>query len=69
MPGSGFRAVFPTTGTFAIFCSYTGLFVNLGILVTASKSPDGTFPYNPTTVVLLTEFTKMAICLLLHLKE
>eukprot|EP00039_Didymoeca_costata_P026724 m.16519 g.16519 ORF g.16519 m.16519 type:complete len:364 (+) comp5717_c0_seq1:29-1120(+) len=59
----GWKDVFPTPWTPIIFITYVMLFVNMGLLVTTSKNKDGTFPYNATTVVMLTEFTKLIICL------
>ena len=36
------------------------------MLVTASKSPDGSYLYNPVTVVLLIEVLKLATSVFLH---
>lgn len=64
----GFRALFvenkdlfPTKWSLAIFVTYMGLFVSQGLLVTASRMGDHTYPYNPTVVVLLTETLKLSI--------
>lgn len=61
--------LFPTTLSFIVFISYMGLFINQGILVTASKSKDNSYSYNTVTVVLLTEVLKLAAATALFLKD
>eukprot|EP00053_Salpingoeca_punica_P008106 m.73386 g.73386 ORF g.73386 m.73386 type:complete len:333 (+) comp14454_c0_seq2:195-1193(+) len=67
------KDLFPTKGTFIIFVGYMALFVNLGLLVTATKQagPDGSssLPYNPIVVVFLTEFVKLVSSIALYLNE
>lgn len=58
--------VFPSKGSFAIFCSYISLFVSSGLLVTA-VSKQNIYGFNKTIAILLTEFLKLLICLLIHL--
>lgn len=45
------------------------LFVNQGLLVTATKNKDNKFDYNPITVVLMTEALKLIIALGIFLKS
>jgi len=40
-----------------------------GLLVTASRKGDSTYPYNPTTVVLLTEAAKLLMSVVGYSKE
>lgn len=54
--------LFPTKTSVAVFVSYMALFINQGILVTATKKTDNTYDYNPTTVVLFTECLKLLVC-------
>ncbi|RUS79921.1 hypothetical protein EGW08_012309 [Elysia chlorotica] len=61
--------LFPTTLSFIVFISYMGLFINQGILVTASKSKDNSYSYNTVTVVLLTEVLKLAAAAALFVKD
>ncbi|KAH9523043.1 hypothetical protein Btru_065588 [Bulinus truncatus] len=46
-----------------------GLFINQGILVTASKSKDNKYSYNTVTVVLLTEVLKLVAAAILFIKD
>ena len=52
------KEIFPTASSVVIFISYMALFINQGILVTASRMGGKTYPYNPAAVVLLTEVLK-----------
>ena len=52
------KDIFPTASSVLIFISYMALFINQGILVTASRMGGKTYPYNPAAVVLLTEVLK-----------
>ncbi|XP_045160236.2 UDP-galactose transporter senju-like [Mercenaria mercenaria] len=63
------KDLFPTKMSFVYFISYMGLFINQGILVTASKSKNNTYSYNTVTVVLLTECVKLVAAILIYLKE
>jgi len=65
----GVSELFPTKLSFVVFISYMGLFINQGILVTASKSKDNTYSYNTVTVVLLTEFIKLIAAAIVYVKE
>lgn len=55
------REIFPTASSVVIFTSYMALFINQGILVTASRMGEKTYPYNPALVVLLTEVIKFIV--------
>lgn len=61
--------LFPDNLHFFLFSFYICLFVNQGILVTASKESDGSYKYNTTTVVLLTETVKLILAVGLYLRE
>ncbi|XP_059138671.1 UDP-galactose transporter senju-like [Physella acuta] len=61
--------LFPTKLSFVVFITYMGLFINQGILVTASKSKDNTYKYNIVTVVLLTETLKLVVAAILFVKD
>lgn len=61
--------LFPTKLHAVIFVAYMGLFINQGILVTATKDKDSHYPYNPTTIVLLAEFLKLLVASTLFIKE
>ncbi|GFO10148.1 CMP-sialic acid transporter 1-like [Plakobranchus ocellatus] len=61
--------LFPTTLSFVVFVSYMGLFINQGILVTASKSKDNSYNYNTVTVVLLTEVFKLLAAAFIFVKD
>ncbi|XP_076038525.1 UDP-galactose transporter senju [Oratosquilla oratoria] len=60
--------LFPTKTSFIIFILYMALFINQGIVVTASQRADSSYGYNTVTVVLLTEATKLVVSLLAYLK-
>lgn len=66
---SDLKNVFPTKLHAVIFIGYMALFINQGILITASKEKGKTYPYNPTTTVLLSEFLKMITAAALFTKE
>lgn len=61
--------MFPTKLSFFVFVAYMGLFINQGILVTASKSKDNSYSYNTVTVVLMTECLKLVAATLFYLKD
>ncbi len=52
-----------------VFFAYVLLFVSQGLLVKASMEPDGSFAYNTTTVVLLTECIKLVLACSWYLHE
>ncbi|KAK3595545.1 hypothetical protein CHS0354_021653 [Potamilus streckersoni] len=59
---------FPTKLSFVYFVAYMGLFINQGILVTASKTKNNAYQYNTVTVVLLTECLKLIAAILIYLR-
>ncbi|XP_043228826.1 UDP-galactose transporter senju-like isoform X2 [Amphibalanus amphitrite] len=63
------RDLFPTKWSLFIFIAYMALFINQGILVTATKNKDNSYDYNTVTVVILTEFTKLFMSLALYLHK
>ena len=63
------KDLFPTKWSFCIFVTYMALFTCQGILVTASRLGDNTYPYNTTTVVLLTEVTKLIFATLAYISR
>ena len=64
----GLAALFPSQRSLVVFVTYMALFINQGILVTASKSSDNSYHYNTVTVVLLTEVLKLLTAALAYLK-
>lgn len=66
---SHFKDVFPTKTSLAVFIGYMGLFVNQGLLVTASRLGGDVYPYNPTAVILVTEIVKFGLASLVYLKK
>eukprot|EP00095_Tigriopus_kingsejongensis_P007665 maker-scaffold156_size297567-snap-gene-0.21 protein:Tk07665 transcript:maker-scaffold156_size297567-snap-gene-0.21-mRNA-1 annotation:"hypothetical protein D910_11688" len=63
------RDIFPTRLSKGIFVAYMALFIAQGLLVTASRKGTDIYPYNPTTVVLLTELIKLTLATLIFLKD
>ncbi|TRY78873.1 hypothetical protein TCAL_08773 [Tigriopus californicus] len=63
------KDLFPTRLSLVVFVGYVGLFTAQGLLVTASRNGNTTYPYNTTTVVLLTEVLKLALSTLIFLKD
>ncbi|XP_069171710.1 UDP-galactose transporter senju isoform X2 [Procambarus clarkii] len=61
--------LFPTPWSFVIFVAYMVLFINQGIIVTASQRADSSYSYNTVTVVFLTEATKLLTSLIIFLKD
>ncbi|KAF5304560.1 hypothetical protein FQA39_LY09611 [Lamprigera yunnana] len=61
--------VFPTRTSAVIFVLYIGLFVNQGILVTASQESGNTYEYDIVAVVLLTELFKLLASVALYCKD
>ena len=61
--------VFPNKTSLMVFLGYMGLFVNQGLLVTASRMGGDIYPYNPALVVLATEITKLIMVTLIYLKS
>lgn len=71
--GSDLRAtleqIFPTRLTALVFVGYMALFINLGLLVTASKNEKGELSYNPVTVIFITETLKLLASTTIYLRE
>ncbi|KAK3748725.1 hypothetical protein QZH41_015671 [Actinostola sp. cb2023] len=63
------KNLFPTKIHLVIFVGYMTLFINQGILITASKNSNNNYAYNPTTVVLFTEMVKLLVACILQLRE
>ncbi|XP_050296196.1 UDP-galactose transporter senju [Anthonomus grandis grandis] len=63
------RELFPSKFSFIIFVVYILLFVNQGILVTASQQSNNKYDYNIVTVVLCTEFLKLLLSCILYCRE
>ncbi|XP_047002356.1 UDP-galactose transporter senju [Schistocerca americana] len=61
--------LFPTKWSVVIFIAYMVLFINQGILVTASQSSTSTYSYNTVTVVLLTEVVKLVVSVSIYCKD
>jgi len=55
------KDLFPTKWSLVIFLTYMALFTSQVILVTASRGGKSTYPYNTTSVVLLTEVVKLVL--------
>ena len=55
------KDLFPTKWSLVIFGLYMALFTSQGLLVTASRNGQLSYPYNTTAVVLLTEVVKLVI--------
>ena len=60
--------IFPSVSSVVIFFTYMIVCLQQALLVTASRTENKTYPYNPASVVLLTEAAKfsMAIAFLLN---
>ncbi|KXJ17474.1 UDP-galactose transporter senju [Exaiptasia diaphana] len=63
------KNLFPTKVHFMIFIGYMTLFINQGLLITASKDKNGHYNYNTTTVVMFTETVKLLVACVLQLRE
>lgn len=63
------EGLFPTPYSFIIFIIYMALFINQGIMVTASQRADSSYSYNTVTVVLLTEVVKLITSIIIYLKD
>ena len=74
LPKSGlwssiWRGLFPSGATGVIFMAYMALFVNQGLLVTASRRGSDSYPYNPTLVVLITEIFKLTLVTIIYVSK
>ena len=65
-----YKELFPNTLSLIIFIFYITLFVNHGLLTHATQnSKTGSYDYDPTVIVLLTEILKILICSIIILKD
>ncbi|KAL0880940.1 hypothetical protein ABMA27_002104 [Loxostege sticticalis] len=60
------KELFPNKEAFITFSLYIILFVFQGVFVTASKTENGTYDYNTTLVVFLSELLKLVISATLY---
>ncbi|VVC27955.1 Hypothetical protein CINCED_3A013942 [Cinara cedri] len=60
--------LFPTKKSFIVFVLYIGFSMNHGLLVKLSQDK-GIYTYNIVSVILMTEFMKLFISLILYLKD
>ncbi|GIY07668.1 UDP-galactose transporter senju [Caerostris extrusa] len=60
---------FPTRLSAFVFFAYIALFVNQGILVTATKEANAKYSYSTVTVVMLIECIKLTICSAVFIRE
>uniref|UniRef100_A0A0K8TN46 Putative udp-sugar transporter protein slc35a5-like isoform x1 n=1 Tax=Tabanus bromius TaxID=304241 RepID=A0A0K8TN46_TABBR len=67
--GINWKELFPTKLSVFIFICYMSLFVNQGILVTASQEKNNSYNYNTVTVVLFTEIVKLIVSVVLYCKD
>ncbi|GBM52482.1 UDP-galactose transporter senju [Araneus ventricosus] len=63
------KELFPTKLSAFIFFAYIALFVNQGILVTATKEANAKYSYSTTTVVMLIECLKLTVCSTVYIRE
>ncbi len=63
------ESLFPSRFGAFIFVSYMALFVSQGLLVTASRRGRDEYPYDPTSIVLVTEVVKLVVSVGVFLKE
>lgn len=61
--------LFPSKWSVVVFIAYMALFINQGILVTSTKTSANTFTYNIITVVMLTEFLKLLVAIVIYVKD
>lgn len=65
-----YRELFPNTLSAIVFVVYITLFVNHGLLTHATQnSQTGSYDYDPTVIVLLTEILKLVISSVIILKD
>ncbi|XP_066287123.1 UDP-galactose transporter senju-like [Branchiostoma lanceolatum] len=67
--GWHFSKLFPTKWSVVVFLAYMTVFINQGILVTASRTEDNTYPYNTVALVMVTEVLKLLVATMLYLKD
>ena len=62
--------IFPSVSSVVIFFTYMVVCLQQALLVTASRTENKkTYPYNPATVVLLTEVVKLVLALAFYIKR
>ena len=62
--------IFPSVSSVVIFFTYIGVSLQQALLVTASRTEnERTYPYNPATVVLLTEVVKLVLAFVFYMKR
>lgn len=61
-----FSEIFPTKWTVLVFVVYMTLFINQGILVTASQKSNNSYSYNTVLAVFLTEIVKMVASIVMY---
>ncbi|RWS20976.1 UDP-galactose transporter-like protein, partial [Leptotrombidium deliense] len=66
---SSFKNLFPNKWSAIIFVSYMALFINQGLLVTATKTKDNRYTYSTIAAVFFTECTKLCIAISIYLKD
>ncbi|CAH1267311.1 SLC35A1 [Branchiostoma lanceolatum] len=64
-----FSKIFPTKWSVMVFLAYMTVFIDQGILVTASRTADNTYPYNTVALVMVTEVLKLLVATMLYLKD
>ncbi|XP_063241485.1 UDP-galactose transporter senju [Bacillus rossius redtenbacheri] len=69
MSSISWSELFPTKFSAVIFVSYMALFINQGLIVTASQDSDSSYGYNTVTVVLMTEIVKLMVSICLYCKN
>lgn len=69
MTGIPWKELFPTKLSLVVFILYILLFVNQGILVTASQGSNKEYAYNIVTVVLMTEIFKLIASVVLYCRS
>jgi len=69
MASVNWSELFPTRASILIFVLYIGLFINQGILVTASQESNNKYQYDIVTVVLLTEVIKLITSVILYCRD
>ena len=63
------QEIFPSVSSVVIFFTYMGVCLQQALLVTASRTENSSYPYNPATVVLLTEVLKFILALAFYINR
>ena len=62
--------IFPSVSSVVIFFTYMVVCLQQALLVTASRTEnEKTYPYNPATVVMLTEVVKLVLAFAFYIKR